>query len=158
MTARQVWAVFIKDGRELIRDRRTLLVNVALPVLLYPLLLLVLVQVQQLTRATNDEAVRVAYDEHLPPELGRRFAQAWAGSMARRPPTRSRHMLILCKLLMHVSAVAEANGTTSPLEPTDGFRPVGKPRFSDAFCNAYQPSIGSFGKARLSMLTHRRLL
>ena len=55
-----VWHVFKKDGLELLRDRRTLFVNVLLPVLLYPLMLLFLIQVWQLTRAQKTPAPRVA--------------------------------------------------------------------------------------------------
>ena len=54
-----VWHVFKKDGLELLRDRRTLFVNVLLPVLLYPLMLLFLIQVWQLTRAQQTPAPRV---------------------------------------------------------------------------------------------------
>ena len=34
------WVVFLKEMRETLRDRRTLLVMIAVPVLLYPLLLI----------------------------------------------------------------------------------------------------------------------
>lgn len=59
MTRDHVLHVFKKDGLELLRDRRTLFVNVLLPVLLYPLMLLFLIQVWQLTRAQKTPAPRV---------------------------------------------------------------------------------------------------
>ena len=37
-----VWHLFRKDGTELLRDRRTLFVNIVLPVLLFPLVMLLL--------------------------------------------------------------------------------------------------------------------
>ncbi len=46
-----VRAIFAKDMRELLRDRRALFVNLVLPVLLYPLLILFSVQVAQLSLA-----------------------------------------------------------------------------------------------------------
>ena len=57
MTRDHVWHVFKKDGLELLRDRRTLFVNVLLPVLLYPLMLLFLIPVSytHLTLPTNRE-------------------------------------------------------------------------------------------------------
>jgi len=54
-----IWAVFCKDGTELLRDRRTLFVNVVLPVLLYPMMLLFLIQVYQLTQAHRPPPPRV---------------------------------------------------------------------------------------------------
>ena len=44
-----VRAIYAKDLRELVRDRRALFVNLVLPVLLYPLLILFSVQVAQLS-------------------------------------------------------------------------------------------------------------
>lgn len=55
--------VFRKDGIELLRDRRTIFVNVALPVLLYPVLMLFALQVMQLTRLTEDNLPGVALVE-----------------------------------------------------------------------------------------------
>lgn len=48
-----IWSVFRKDGTELLRDRRTLFVNVILPVLIYPVMLIFLIQVYQLTQANR---------------------------------------------------------------------------------------------------------
>lgn len=48
-----IWSVFRKDGIELLRDRRTLFVNVILPVLIYPVMLIFLIQVYQLTQANR---------------------------------------------------------------------------------------------------------
>lgn len=45
------WVIFAKDGRELLRDRRALFVNLVLPMLLYPVLLLFAVQVAQVTQS-----------------------------------------------------------------------------------------------------------
>ncbi len=56
---RDAWAVFRKDGLEVLRDRRTLFVNLFLPVLLYPLVLLFLLQVLQLTQAQVREKPRI---------------------------------------------------------------------------------------------------
>lgn len=59
MNLQHVWTVFRKDGQELLRDRRTLFVNVVLPVLLYPVMFLFMLQVWQLTAASKT-APRVA--------------------------------------------------------------------------------------------------
>ncbi|MBA2480032.1 MAG: CPBP family intramembrane metalloprotease [Planctomycetes bacterium] len=55
MINRHVLHVFKKDGLEILRDRRTLFVNIVLPVLLYPLILLFMIQVLQLTQAQKVE-------------------------------------------------------------------------------------------------------
>ena len=55
-----VWRIFRKDGLEVLRDRRTLFVNLVLPVLLYPVLLMFMVQVLQLTNAAPGEPQRIA--------------------------------------------------------------------------------------------------
>jgi len=60
MNFHHVWTVFRKDGQELLRDRRTLFVNVVLPVLLYPLMFMFLLQVWQLTAASKPPPPRVA--------------------------------------------------------------------------------------------------
>ena len=52
--------VFRKDGIELLRDRRTIFVNVALPALLYPVLMLFALQVMQLTQLKEDNLPAVA--------------------------------------------------------------------------------------------------
>ena len=65
---RDILAIFRRDGRELLRDRRTLFVNLVLPVLLYPLLVLFILQVAQLNAARPvDVPVVLAVD--LPPAL-----------------------------------------------------------------------------------------
>lgn len=55
-----VLRIFAKDGLEVLRDRRTLFVNLVLPLLLYPVIMLFMVQVLQLTKATPGEPPRVA--------------------------------------------------------------------------------------------------
>ncbi len=55
-----VLRIFAKDGLEVLRDRRTLFVNLVLPLLLYPVIMLFMVQVLQLTQATPGEPPRVA--------------------------------------------------------------------------------------------------
>ncbi|TVR12235.1 MAG: CPBP family intramembrane metalloprotease [Planctomycetota bacterium] len=64
--------VFIKDGRELLRDRRTLFVNVGLPVLLYPILALLFIQIGQLAIDRPEDWTRIAVidgDEQLLEQL-----------------------------------------------------------------------------------------
>ena len=60
MNLRHVLHVFRKDGTEILRDRRTLFVNVVLPALLYPLIALFMLQVTQLTQNQVREAPRIA--------------------------------------------------------------------------------------------------
>jgi sodium transport system permease protein len=60
MIPRGARLVFLKDGREILRDRRTLFVNLVLPVLLYPLLMMFLIQATQLARAHQAEPARLA--------------------------------------------------------------------------------------------------
>ena len=55
-----IWRIFRKDGLEVLRDRRTLFVNLILPLLLYPVIMLFMVQVLQLNQATPGEPARVA--------------------------------------------------------------------------------------------------
>ena len=55
-----VWRIARKDGLEVLRDRRTLFINLILPVLLYPLLTLFMVQVLQLAQATKRDPPRIA--------------------------------------------------------------------------------------------------
>jgi sodium transport system permease protein len=50
---------FLKDGLEMLRDRRTLFVNLVLPVLLYPVLTLITLQVLQLTRPGPEDLPRL---------------------------------------------------------------------------------------------------
>lgn len=69
MNLRHVLHVFRKDGLEILRDRRTLFVNVVLPALLYPLIGLFMIQVIQLTQAQQVAAPRVALID-LPTRLG----------------------------------------------------------------------------------------
>ncbi len=54
------WRIAKKDGLEVLRDRRTLFINLILPVLLYPLLTLFLIQVVQLAQATKRDPPRIA--------------------------------------------------------------------------------------------------
>ncbi|MBA3700498.1 MAG: CPBP family intramembrane metalloprotease [Planctomycetes bacterium] len=60
MNLRHVLHVFRKDGLEILRDRRTLFVNVVLPALLYPLIGMFMIQVIQLTQAQQLAPPRVA--------------------------------------------------------------------------------------------------
>jgi sodium transport system permease protein len=55
-----IWRIYRKDGLEVLRDRRTLFVNLILPLLLYPVIMLFMVQVLQLNQATPGEPARVA--------------------------------------------------------------------------------------------------
>lgn len=55
-----VFRIFKKDGLEVLRDRRTLFVNLVLPLLLYPVIMLFMVQVLQLTQAAPAEPARIA--------------------------------------------------------------------------------------------------
>jgi sodium transport system permease protein len=57
---RHVFQVFRKDGLEILRDRRTMFVNIVLPLLLYPMMLLFALQVAQLTRQQKVEPPVVA--------------------------------------------------------------------------------------------------
>lgn len=59
MNLHHVGLIFRKDAVEILRDRRTLFVNVVLPVLLYPLLALFMLQVTQLSRLTPREPAGV---------------------------------------------------------------------------------------------------
>ena len=73
MNLRHVLHVFRKDGLEILRDRRTLFVNVVLPALLYPFIALFMVQVVQLTQAQQVPPPRVALID-LPARLGELLA------------------------------------------------------------------------------------
>ena len=68
MNLRHILLVFRKDGLEILRDRRTLFVNVVLPALLYPFIALFMVQVVQLTQGQHIPPPRVALID-LPPRL-----------------------------------------------------------------------------------------
>ncbi len=59
MNLHHVGLIFRKDAVEILRDRRTLFVNVVLPVLLYPLLALFMLQVTQLSRLSPREPAGV---------------------------------------------------------------------------------------------------
>jgi sodium transport system permease protein len=65
---RHILHVFRKDGLEILRDRRTLFVNVVLPALLYPFIALFMVQVVQLTQGQQIPPPRVALID-LPPRM-----------------------------------------------------------------------------------------
>jgi sodium transport system permease protein len=88
---RHVLHVFRKDGIEILRDRRTLFVNVVLPALLYPLIALFMLQVTQLTRNQVREAPRVALID-VPARASELLARPLPGregaakDQARRPP------------------------------------------------------------------------
>jgi sodium transport system permease protein len=72
---RHVLHVFRKDGLEILRDRRTLFVNVVLPALLYPLIGMFMIQVIQLTQAQQLAAPRVALID-VPARVGELLAAA----------------------------------------------------------------------------------
>jgi sodium transport system permease protein len=75
MNLRHVLHVFRKDGLEILRDRRTLFVNVVLPALLYPFIALFMVQVVQLTKSQQVTPPRVTLID-LPQRLGELLDQA----------------------------------------------------------------------------------
>ncbi|MFW5845503.1 MAG: type II CAAX prenyl endopeptidase Rce1 family protein [Planctomycetota bacterium] len=68
MNRRHLLLVYAKDAQQLLRDRRTLFVNLVLPVLLYPILALIAMQVVQLTRPGPEQAPRIA-TALLPPAI-----------------------------------------------------------------------------------------
>ncbi len=68
MNLRHILHVFRKDGLEILRDRRTLFVNVVLPALLYPFIALFMVQVIQLTQGQQIPPPRIALID-LPPRM-----------------------------------------------------------------------------------------
>jgi sodium transport system permease protein len=70
---RHVLHVFRKDGVEILRDRRTLFVNVVLPAMLYPFIALFMVQVVQLTQAQQVTPPRVVLID-MPARLGELLA------------------------------------------------------------------------------------
>ena len=51
MNWRFIAHIFTKEGREILRDRRTLFVNVILPVLLYPVLAMAFIQLNQVAQS-----------------------------------------------------------------------------------------------------------
>jgi sodium transport system permease protein len=55
-----IFHVFKKDSLEIIRDRRTLFVNIILPALLYPFIALFMLQVIQLTKGQKSDPARIA--------------------------------------------------------------------------------------------------
>lgn len=79
-----LWRVFIKDGREVLRDRRTLFVAIVLPVLLYPVLALVALQILQLTQPQRADLPVVLVS--APPEFVAALPQAPEGGD--QPPPR----------------------------------------------------------------------
>lgn len=78
----QTLAIFRKDGRELLRDRRAIFVNLVLPMLLYPVLLLFALQVTQLTQLQPRDKPRVGVVS-APTGLHERLHQAAAGRLPR---------------------------------------------------------------------------
>ena len=60
MNWRFISHIFVKEGREILRDRRTLFVNVILPVLLYPLLALAFIQLNQVATTGPEDWTRIA--------------------------------------------------------------------------------------------------
>ncbi len=60
MSLRHILHVFSKDGLEILRDRRTLFVNIVLPAMLYPFIALFMIEVLQITRTQHFEPPRLA--------------------------------------------------------------------------------------------------
>ncbi len=60
MNTAHLWHTFKKDGLELLRDKRTLFVNIILPVLLYPVLGLLMVQLAQLKEQGSAALPKIA--------------------------------------------------------------------------------------------------
>ena len=56
----RIIAIAWKDTRELIRDRRTLFVNLLLPVMLYPMLAMLVIQVQQIAKPKKADVPAIA--------------------------------------------------------------------------------------------------
>ncbi len=77
MNRRHVLHVFKKDGLEILRDRRTLFVNIGLPLLLYPLFLLFAIQILQLTKTQKAETPAVLLVD-TPPEVAEAITKAAA--------------------------------------------------------------------------------
>jgi sodium transport system permease protein len=74
MDVRHIIHVFAKDGLEILRDRRTLFVNIVLPALLYPFIALFMIQVLQITKSQHIDPPRLALldgAEELAPFLER---------------------------------------------------------------------------------------
>jgi sodium transport system permease protein len=85
MSLRHILHVFRKDGLEILRDRRTLFVNIVLPAMLYPFIALFMIEVMQITRTQHLEPPRLALIDgakQLQPYLAKRAPQA-------REPARS---------------------------------------------------------------------
>ena len=69
-----VWTIFWKELRDTLRDRRTLVVMILLPVVLYPVLILVLGQVTVSQQARlKERLVKVALVGEAHPELRSRL-------------------------------------------------------------------------------------
>lgn len=60
MNWRFIIHIFTKEGREILRDRRTLFVNVILPVLLYPVLAMAFIQLNQVAQSGPEDWTRIA--------------------------------------------------------------------------------------------------
>ncbi len=78
MSRQHILQVFTKDGLEILRDRRTLFVNIVLPILLYPLMVLFGLQVYQLTLMQKQEKPLLMLVD-VPGELGDTLGQAPSG-------------------------------------------------------------------------------
>jgi sodium transport system permease protein len=85
MSREHILQVFRKDGLEILRDRRTLFVNIVLPLLLYPLMLLFGLQVYQLTLLQKEEQPLLLL-AGVPAELASALAQAPAPGTAAPAP------------------------------------------------------------------------
>ena len=77
-----IWLIYAREMRDQLRDRRTLFTIAVLPILLYPLVGTLLLQIAQFTRQ-HPTSVCVVGTNHLvdvPPLLeGEQFAEALAG-------------------------------------------------------------------------------
>ena len=60
MNWRFIFHIYTKEGREILRDRRTLFVNVILPVLLYPVLAVAFIQLNQVAKSGPEDWTRIA--------------------------------------------------------------------------------------------------
>ena len=75
--ARQTWTIFRKELKEVLRDRRTLVFMIALPLLVFPALLEIAVYfTAEAQRRASTEVLRYAvFDEHNLPAVAEAFAQ-----------------------------------------------------------------------------------
>jgi sodium transport system permease protein len=75
---REIWIIFRKELKEVLRDRRTLVFMIALPLLLIPALFEITIYftVEAQRRASTDVLRYAVFDEHNLPAVAEAFAQA----------------------------------------------------------------------------------